>query len=174
MFGSKQSKALAGVVAACVVISGLLAATDVYASTKAQKQSFAASLLGNRGFQWDFNADSTVDFHNFSTFIKGSVLVLDGFVLPAAETGETSDSHVGPGHGTWKYNSTKNKVNYEAFHADQSGSGRFYYVKGVFTPSSDGSPSSGPVSIKAFDTPGTPPVFEVQGITTSVEVVDYL
>lgn len=49
----------------------------------------------------------------------------------------TTTLNLGPGHGTWKYNATKNKVMITTVHADRDGSGKYWIIAQTTTPDND-------------------------------------
>lgn len=158
-----------------IVAAVVVALTRLHTADAATELSLGARQNFTLGFQWDFESDTTVDFQNFSTMFKDGVILLDGFVLPESVSGEPNSVEVGPGHGKWKYNATNNRLVIDSIHGDPSGGSRCYRMKCVLTPSSNSSPVDAKVTIKVFDALGDlNPVDSIEGITTSVEVVDYL
>ncbi len=158
-----------------IVLAVAGATTRLHATDAATNLPLGARQNVTLGFQWNFESDTAIDFQNFATMLKDGVLLLDGFVLPESVSGELSSVEVGSGHGRWRYNAAKNRVVIESTHGDPSGSSRYYSVKCVFAPSSNASPVNAKIAIDVFGALGDlNPIYSIEGITTSVEVVDYL
>ena len=45
--------------------------------------------------------------------------------------------NLGPGHGTWKYNASKNKIMITTVHGDRDGSGKYWIIAQTTTPDID-------------------------------------
>ena len=86
-------------------------------------------------------------------------------------TKATTVLNLGPGHGTWKYNATKNKVTITTVHTDLDGSGKYFKIVQTTTPDNEGT-LTGSVKIYQYASIGAPePETWYQALCTNEAII---
>ena len=86
-------------------------------------------------------------------------------------TKATTVLNLGPGHGTWKYNATKNKITITTVHIDRDGSGKYFKIVQTTTPD-NAATLTGSVKIYQYASIGAPePETWYQSLCTNEAII---
>lgn len=118
-----------GVIAALALATGWMAPANTV-------QAGAKAISLPTVYNWSFGADQHGNFV-FATMHKSGEVNADQISFNFTSKATTT-LNLGPGHGTWKYNATKNKVTITTFHADRDGSGKYFKIVQSTTPDDSG------------------------------------